>query len=76
MSAVNNTSVRIAKPATNVPTMFVPAETVAIAVLLYALSAVSIVTTAMRISAVTVMPARIVQRATAGVVNVTAVVLV
>ena len=76
MSAVNNTSVRIAKPATNVLIMSVPAETVATAVLLYALSAVSIVTTAMRISAVTVTPARIVQRKTAGVVNVITVVLV
>ena len=76
MSAVNNTSVRIAKPVTSVPTMFVPAETVATAVLLYARSAVSIATTAMRISVDTAIPARIVQRATAGVVNVTAVVLV
>lgn len=76
MLAVNNTSVRIAKPATSVPTMFVPVETVVTAVLLYARSAVSIVTTAMRISVVTVKPARIVQRATVGVVNVTAVVLV
>ena len=76
MSAVNNTSVRIVTPATNALIMSVPAETVATAVLLYALSAVSIVTTAMRISAVTVTPARIVQRKTAGVVNVIAVVLV
>ena len=37
---------------------------------------VSIVTTAMKISVVTVTPARIVQRATVGVVNVTTVVLV
>lgn len=76
MSVVNNTSVRIVIPATSAPIMSVPAETVVTAVLLYALSAVSIVTTAMRISAVTVTPARIVQRKTAGVVNVIAVVLV
>ena len=76
MSAVNNTSVRIAKPATNVLIMFVHVVTDAHLVQLFAPNVASIVTTAMRISAVTVIPVRIVVKVTVGATTVITAVIV
>ena len=76
MSAVNNTSVRIAKPATNVQIMFVLVVTDAHLVQLFAPNVASIVTTAMRISAVTVIPVRIVVKVTVGATTVITAVIV
>ena len=75
MSVVNNISARIVIPATSVLITSAPVGTVVTAALLFAQIVVSIATTAMRISADTAIPARIVQRKTAGVVNVTTVVI-
>ena len=76
MSAVNNTSVRIAKPATNVLIMFALAVTDAHLVQLFAPNVVSIVIIVMRISAEVVIPVKSVVKVTVGATTAITVVIV
>ena len=76
MSAVNNTSVRIAKPATNVLIMFVLAVTDAHLVQLFAPNVASIAIIVMIISAEVVIPVRIVVKVTVGATTVITAVIV
>lgn len=75
MLVVNNSSVRIAIPATSVLIMFVLVETVVTAVLLSVQIVVSIATTVTIISVLTASPVWSVQQITVGVVNVITAVL-
>ena len=76
MSAVNNTSVRIAKPATNVLIMFVLVVTDAHHVQLFAPNVASIAIIVMIISAEVVIPVRIVVKVTVGATTVITAVIV
>lgn len=76
MSAVNNTSVRIVKPATNVLIMFVLVVTDAHLVQLFAPNVASIAIIVMIISAEVVIPVRIVVKVTVGATTVITAVIV